>query len=319
LQTYKFLRQFLALPILGIYALLFSTYLYSQSPQAPSIQGPTVPTITVPTVSAPIAPTAPVLGTPTITTQSTTSTNKNNSTTSLASSVIPSDLTATALQTLSSFIGGETDTDALDSLGDLGSLSSLGNLGSLSSLLGSTDSGIQNTANIDSTNALLTKILQKLDTLFVAINENKVDATQTTVGEQIVPQNFSQVLRFSSTNIAENGQNASIYDILNTCRSIFISEPESDGTFLLTCDRVYSANGTLQNETFYMLFKAIETDIFGVAVSVQQSRENKNSILYRLSQYSPLVAIRTGNLVTLRSQNPAPQVDLLLDIDFTIN
>lgn len=316
MQTYKFLRQFLALPILGIFALLCSTYLYSQSPQAPSIQGPSVPTITVPTVSAPIAPVAPVLGTPMITTQSA---GKNNSSSSLASSAISSDLTATALQTLSSFIGGETDTDALDSLGDLGSFSSLGDLGSLSSLLGSTDSGIQNTANIDSTNALLTQILQKLDTLFVAINENKVDATQITVSEQIAPQNFSQILRFSSTNIAENGQNASIYDILNTCRSIFISEPESDGTFLLTCDRVYSANGTLQNETFYMLFKAIETDIFEVAVSVQQSRENKNSILYRLSEYSPLVAIRTGNLVTLRSQNPAPQVDLLLDIDFTIN
>ncbi|MFI3258250.1 MAG: hypothetical protein R3Y36_08145, partial [Spirochaetales bacterium] len=88
----------------------------------------------------------------------------------------------------------------------------------------------------------------------------------------------------------------------------------TDGTFLLTCDRTYNAHSGLQNETVYMLFQAKPDGNFDVALNVRQ--QNAESILYQLSEYSPLTATRTGNLVTLRTHYPAPELDMLLDIDF---
>ena len=117
-----------------------------------------------------------------------------------------------------------------------------------------------------------------------------------------------RVLRFSV-----NG-----YNVLSTCTSMYISSPETDGTFLVSGDRRYTSDGKIRTETFHILFRANGKqnglDSYAAASQVNQDYLNQYSFLYQLAQKQNLTATRTGNLVTLRTTDPNWKLELLIDL-----
>lgn len=110
------------------------------------------------------------------------------------------------------------------------------------------------------------------------------------------------------------------YDILSTCKKIYFSEQESDGTFLLTGDRKYFSANKSRSETFYFFFNSKGSDggitKYKVTPAVSQDSENKYSFLYGLTQKDELEAERTGNLITLRSNDGNGwKMDLLISMN----
>ena len=118
----------------------------------------------------------------------------------------------------------------------------------------------------------------------------------------------SKILRFNVNN----------YDILETCRKVYISDIQNDGSFLVTGDRLYSSDGKNRSETFHILFKSSAAESgnsnYSAAASVTQDYLNEYSFLYQLSNMKGLSAVRTGNLVTMRTTDPAWKLDLLIDL-----
>lgn len=110
------------------------------------------------------------------------------------------------------------------------------------------------------------------------------------------------------------------YDILSSFTELYISTPENNGTFLLTADRAYNADGRRRTETVYMLFQADPApegsflNGYTVTVSLLQDALNQNSFLYRLSQATPLYAEKTGNLVSVRLTGDL-KADILLQLE----
>ena len=202
---------------------------------------------------------------------------------------------------------------------DLSSMNSLGVLGSLSGLLGSGNSNLQsqllsnqntiaaNTAD----SATLQKILGELTELKNKI-ANGANVTERSEGENTfsnIVKREPKILRF-----VVNG-----YDILSTCRKIYFSDEETDGTFLLTGDRKYMSENKVRSETFYFYFHAKGTENgvtkYTVTPAVSQDYENQYSYLYQLTKKNALTADRTGNLLTLRVAEGAWTMDLLLSLD----
>ena len=118
----------------------------------------------------------------------------------------------------------------------------------------------------------------------------------------------SRLIRFSV-----NG-----YDVLRTCRTIYISDVQEDGTFLVTGDRKYASDGKTRSETFHLLFKKDQNTSglqnYHAAAAVTQDYLNEYSFLYQLSQRENLSAVRTGNLVTMRTTDPDWKLELLIDL-----
>ncbi|UKI55659.1 MAG: hypothetical protein L6V90_00015 [Treponema succinifaciens] len=108
------------------------------------------------------------------------------------------------------------------------------------------------------------------------------------------------------------------YDILRTCRKIYISEVQLDGTFLITGDRVYSSDGKNRTETFHILFKSSPSESgtlnYKAAANVTQDYLNENSFLYQLSKFESLPAMRVGNFVSMRTEEPNWKLELLIDL-----
>lgn len=164
------------------------------------------------------------------------------------------------------------------------------------------------------TAVLLQAVIEKLDALQKTVdlqNSAKGSVAETdTVQAGKQDKQGGRILRFVAGN----------YNILPSCTAVFISQPEADGSFLLTGDRKYrsenSAAGKIYGETFYFLFKAAGGGTFNAAFSLSQQPENPDSPLYALTRASFLQAVRTGNLVTMRVLAENVQTDLLLDIDF---
>ena len=155
-----------------------------------------------------------------------------------------------------------------------------------------------------SSNAMLEKILSELD------NVKKQNAEAVKSNEEQPPASSARpgILRF-----IVNG-----YDILSSCRAVYFSDVGEDGTFLLTGDRTYTANGQKRMETFYLLFRPAGHAGFSaqykVECSVVQDYTNANSFMYRLASLGNLTAVKTGNLVSLRTSDPNCRADLLIDI-----
>ena len=118
----------------------------------------------------------------------------------------------------------------------------------------------------------------------------------------------ARILRFTVNN----------YDILKTCKKIYISRPQNDGTFLVSADRLYSSDNKNRNETFHILFTCNknETDCsnYRTTTSVNQDYLNAYSFLYQMSQKENLFAYRTGNFVTLKTNDSDWKLDLLIDL-----
>lgn len=200
--------------------------------------------------------------------------------------------------------------------GDLSAMNGLGLFSTVSGLL-------QNQNQNSAANQLNSSILinqnssdsKKLEQILSELSEIK---SQNASSDGDLPQNQNG---FSSSKKSEpkilrfivNG-----YDILSTCKKIYFSDQESDGTFLLTGDRKYLSANKSRSETFYFFFhtKGNEGGItkYCVTPAVSQDYENKYSFLYQLTQKSELEAERTGNLVTLRTSDGSWKMDLLISM-----
>ena len=91
-----------------------------------------------------------------------------------------------------------------------------------------------------------------------------------------------------------------------------------DGTFLVTGDRVYSSDGKNRTETFHILFKSSPSESgssnYKAAANVTQDFLNENSFLYQLSKFENLPAMRVGNFVSMRTEEPNWKLELLIDL-----
>ena len=188
--------------------------------------------------------------------------------------------------------------EMLNALGSVSAadVSRMGKLGLLGNLLGTGNA--TNTVSTDNT-VVLSQILTELNNLKAQLNKPQ------TLAEKNTPPagaDSSGLLRF-----IVNGTN-----LRDACRSVYISTPESDGSFLFTTDR----SGT-NPETVYFLFTPAKSQPgltqFNVEVDVNQLEEDTASPLYQLAQGAPLTAVKTGNLTSIRSRGNGLQLDLLLD------
>lgn len=200
------------------------------------------------------------------------------------------------------------------SAGDISGLYNSGSFDTLSSLTNLT--GKTNTAGSSSdlsTNLLLKEILDKLNELKLEQNSASAAEQELYAAKQQDSETFKKrkpsILRFKVNN----------YSVKDSITQEFFSEPEPDGSFLLTADRKYLLNNRSCTETFYLLFKAFKSNgsstTFSVTPSIAQGSENKNSYVYKMCQQKDITAQKTGNLVVVHYNNNGVAADLLLDID----
>ena len=224
--------------------------------------------------------------------------------------------TANALSALTSISNAGNSLSNQLTAGDISSLNNLGLFNSISGILGNSNS-LSSSANSEnpilySQNSADSKTLQQILT---ELNELKNQISQN--GN--LPSGESAFVNTKKTEPKILRFNVNGYDLLSTCRKTYFSEQESDGTFLLTGDRKYVADGKSRSETFYFYFKADGNDggimKYKVSPAVSQDYENQNSFLYQLMSKSELTAQRTGNLVTLRASEQNWKMDILLSLD----
>ena len=201
------------------------------------------------------------------------------------------------------------------SAADLTALANKGLLNNFYSLLGSagndallsgglTSSAMQQGGMLpSSSNAMLERILSEL----AEVKKQNADAVKSDE-EEPRANPAPGILRF-----IVNG-----YDVLASCRTVYFSDVGEDGTFLLTGDRTYTANGQKRTETFYLLFRpaggAGFSTQYKAEIAVVQDYTNAHSFMYRLASLGDLTATKTGNLVSLRTSDPNCRADLLIDI-----
>ncbi|MGN0729420.1 hypothetical protein [Treponema sp.] len=161
------------------------------------------------------------------------------------------------------------------------------------------------------TNALLNKILAEIEKLKEDSKPSDTAAEKQIAAKTSEPEGIkkpARILRFSV-----NG-----YNILSTCRAIYISDVQLDGTFLVTGDRIYSSDGKKRTETFHILFKSCPGDDgisnYTAAVKVTQDFLNENSFLYQMSKSGEIQAMRVGNFVSVRTEDPGWKLELLIDL-----
>ena len=276
--------------------------------------------------SMPTMPSMPTISSPSVKTKPTVQNNKQTSNTKSngnanSKNQNPSVSAASLLQMSSSNpLGSITDLNSILSNlstektteADLSSLSTLS-----STLLNS--SSLTSTNNSVATNTILTQILQRLEQLQAQVDkinsqpqqvseknlQNKNEVQTNTTQQQISESknNQNKILRFKINN----------YDLTKSFTTLFFSEKEKDGSFLLTGDRVYNLYGKQMSETFYMLFKNENGNNFEVAVALNQNDENQNSFLYKFAKDSPYKSQRTGNLFFINSNKNDLKIDILIE------
>ena len=240
-------------------------------------------------------------------------------------------------KTINSTVAGQAlSAETISGLGGLEALSGLSESSDLSSYmsaisgltgltgsnsdLASTIHNLTNTNNKDATNTMLVQILEELKKISEKENsKGSLEKTEITTTTSLDKSEFyspteiqgSKLLRFKAKNT----------DLLGTCRTVYFSEPEANGIFLLTGDRVFYVGSKLRNETFYFLFKPQKNEngqfIYSVEAEVVQDQETTGSNLFELTKNLPLTATRTGNLVTLRYSADEWNLDILLDLQET--
>lgn len=319
-------------------------------PTVSGIESPSMPTLSSPTLGEDFyTPGSKTNGIYTGSTSSTATTasssdNSSNSTSTTSSTNASTSNTSTST-------GTSSKSNALSSL-SASDISSLGNMGLLSQLFSGSDTS-SSTSSLDNlytssssnvTNVLLKQVLAELEELkkqlaltsktttsagtATAVTQTAATATgttnsgaattispvtTTTTNSTTTPSN-TKALHSRLFRFIVNG-----YDVLKTCRVVYISKVQKDNTFLLTGDRRYQSDGVTRNETFYLLFKSKGVingqQTYSVAAAVTQDYLNQYSFLYQLSQKNNLTATQIGNLVCLRTTDPSWKLDLLLDLE----
>ncbi len=173
-------------------------------------------------------------------------------------------------------------------------------------------------ASDEGTAATLQQILRQLEILAQQASGDKaVQETAPQKGDSVSepsklqgPENLSpsRILRFR----------ANATDLLATCTTVYFSQPDPAGAFLLTGDRMVHGGGKERNETFYFLFTPTLNQegsfIYQVEAQLMQDWPTERSELYPLTANLSLTATRTGNLVALRHTSADWTLDLLLDL-----
>lgn len=280
------------------FALLLSTALYAEVVTKPS--KPVMPQM-------PEMPSMPALGgsfyTPNFPANSVV---PKNNTTAQTSSEQTNQAVITNNSNTDDIVSSLMTNSSILSASDITSLYDSGLFDNLSSL------SKNNNVNNASTNALLQQVLASLEDLKQQQKNASAADRQTLENTQADSQTFKQrepqILRFRI-----NG-----YDVKDSLTTVFFSEPEADGTFLLTADRKYFTNQKSRTETFYLIFKAEKSNgsitTFNVEPSIVQDSLNENSFVYKFAKSKNLKAEKTGNLVVLHADDGVT-VDMLLDID----
>ena len=173
-------------------------------------------------------------------------------------------------------------------------------------------------ASDEGTAATLQQILHQLEILAQQAGENKpVQETAPQKGDSgSDPSKLQGPENLSPSRILRFRANAT--DLLATCTTVYFSQPDPAGAFLLTGDRLVKAGGKERNETFYFLFTPTLNQegsfIYQVEAQLMQDWPTERSELYPLTASLPLSATRTGNLVALRHTSADWTLDLLLDL-----
>ena len=202
------------------------------------------------------------------------------------------------------------------SASDISSLYELGMFGDVSSIMGYGQTDYSSAfSSTNTTNLMLQQVLNELEEMKESQKKEAESDSgkleQKEIHQDI--QNFRQrepsILRFRI-----NG-----YNIADSLSTVFFSEPDVDGSFLLTADRKYFANQQPRTETFYFLFKTMKgngtTTTYEVTPSIVQDRTNTNSFVYQLCQQKNLTAEKTGNLIVFHYTSDDFNADMLLDLD----
>lgn len=268
------------------------------------MQMPAMPSM--PTVSSPTMPSMPSVGSPYYKPQmpgynSSSTTQSSSNTSSQTTNTTTSSNTAAA-QTLSTLATSSLTNSSL-SASDVSTLYNSGLFDNISSLLGTGASSTDYTTTL-----LLQEILTSLNELKQQ-NANVVQTNQTQLNAGNFTEREPSILRFKV-----NGNS-----LVDSFKTVFFSESEADGTFLLTADRVYYLNQKVQKETIYLLFKTKRnngsTTIYSVIPTLMQDTPNENSFLYRMCQQIDIEAQKTGNLVAVHMSKDQFSLDILLDLD----
>ncbi|MCR4742507.1 MAG: hypothetical protein K5866_06535 [Treponema sp.] len=291
-----------------LFSLLFTVTftLFAESIEMPSMpQMPSMPSISNPSLDGNFY--KPSIPRPNNNSKNTEDESQNQAN-GVSSNTVLSDGSSTE-DILSSFINNNANLTAKDisTLYDSGLFT---NLSSLTGLSKEYASGI----TYEETNTLLKKVLESLDELKnqqknASILE-KANLTNYQTDSQTFKKRQPTILRFKL-----NG-----YSMTESFTKVFFSEPESSGSFLLSADRRYFSGQKAREETLYILFRAVSSTgtsiIYDVEPSVVQTDKNESSYIYKLSQIKTLRAEKTGNLVSIHSEENGMKVDMLLDIDY---
>lgn len=189
---------------------------------------------------------------------------------------------------------------------------------------------LEDLETLKSQQAALQEKADKIKAAKNGINNAKEDSIQAAnndsnnfmnTAEKSVKKDLEQSKEFYSS---ENGRPTIIrftingYNILGTCKTVYFSNKENDGSFLLTADRKYISENKLREETFYLLFRSNgnggSAAGYNVEPAIIQDYENTYSFIYQMAQRKDLKATKTGNLVSLRYSSTNWNMDLLLDI-----
>lgn len=294
---------------LTIQGFIYSPYLPAQ------MSMPSMPSVSSPSITS---PSAPVL-------------KRNESTQTSAKDEKKKDsedgedlskaLTASSLSSINSLISNGTlsslaeDESNADNMSSLLSISNLisGKTDINSLLKQNTSSSALSLAESTPSSILLNQIVKQLSSLneeleLIKKKENSQLSQQISVNEEkrTVPQEVKtgRLLRFSV-----NG-----YSVLDTCKTIYFSTPDEDGSFLCTADREYYADGVTRKETFYMLFTRSGKNSYDASVSVIQDYLNEYSFVYQLSQRTSITAVKTGSLISITIDEPVWKLDFLISL-----
>ena len=304
----------------GLFALDFPTV---ESPSMPSTSGPSTPW----RGSAPYVPSQQNL-------QQTDSSESDSTDQELSDTVAGLALTAQSI----SGLGGLKALESLSGLGDLTGLSGISSLTGLdtksleaaleklqdSNKTSQTTEATGSTTTTSSENlssgtvATLQQILQKLELLAEAqaASQQESESTSSTPNTSAANTVASGTTNLSPSRILRFRANST--DLLPSCKTVYFSQPDPAGIFLLTGDRVVKAGGKDRNETFYFLFTpTLDAEgkfIYQVEAELTQDWAADRSELYPLTTALPLTATRTGNLITLRHNSEGWNLDLLLDL-----
>ena len=285
-----------------------NTFAFTQAmemPEMPSISMPDMPTISSPTMDGKFyRPSVPQQK----------QTKVNNSNPKAAEPKKNTEAVLSDARSTEDLLQSLLTNSNLLSAGDISGLYNSGSFDTLSSLTSLTGKTNSTSSSSDlSTNLLLREILDKLNNLKAEQNSASAAEQEVYAAKQQDSETFKKrkpaILRFKVNN----------YSVKDSITQEFFSEPEPDGSFLLTADRKYLLNNRSCTETFYLLFKAIKSNgsstTFSVTPSIAQGSENKNSYVYKMCQQKDITAQKTGNLVVVHYNNNGIAADLLLDID----